>query len=326
MVLIVSNESDHSTANVIDWLYHYKQSWLRLNGEDILNYSFPLEFQSSKTSINVGGNMIDIDKLQSIWYRRDATPVIPTLKPISDMPFSPDMHNYLKRESTFAKIGIYNFLQENIRPLGIYDSHSLNKITCLLLAKNCGLDTPSTLITTSKQAVKKLKLDFNRIITKAITNGFDLELKNEGNIEHYINYTEEVTENLLDAMPDTFFPSLFQELIEKELEVRTFFLGGKCYSMAIFSQLDVQTTVDYRKYSKEKNTRSVPYKLPDEIESKISNLMDKLSLNIGSLDIILSKDGRHFFLEVNPVGQYWTHSVICNYYLDKKIAEFLIKK
>nr|WP_238354418.1 hypothetical protein [Fulvivirga marina] len=35
--------------------------------------------------------------------------------------------------------------------------------------------------------------------------------------------TIEVTDQLLHEIPDRFFPSLFQELIEKELEIRSFF-------------------------------------------------------------------------------------------------------
>ena len=326
MILIVSEESDHSTANVIDWLIHYKKQWIRLNGEAILNPSLPFEFNTGKREINVGGTVIEIDKLSAIWYRRDAPPVIPSLGSIASMPYTADIKSHLRREVASAKSGIYDLLQENIRTLGRHDSISLNKINCLHIARSCGLDIPATMITGSKQTVEQFKSDHGRIITKSITNTFDLKIANEEGSNSFSHYTEEVTAELLEEMPESFFPSLFQELVEKELEIRTFFLDGKCYSMAIFSQLDKQTSVDYRKYNREKSNRAVAYQLPGDIEAKISDLMNKCSLNIGSLDIILSKDGKHFFLEINPVGQYWTHSVICNYNLDKRIAEFLIKE
>lgn len=117
--------------------------------------------------------------------------------------------------------------------------------------------------------------------------------------------------------------SVFQEKLDKELEIRTFFLNGKCYSMAIFSQLDSQTSVDFRKYNLTTNNRNVPYQLSRMLEEKITKLMDELKLNTGSIDIIKTKDGRYVFLEVNPVGQYGMTSFPCNYHLDRKIAEYL---
>ena len=54
--------------------------------------------------------------------------------------------------------------------------------------------------------------------------------------------------------------------------------------------------------------------------------MKKLKLETGSLDFIKTTDDRLVFLEVNPVGQFGMVSSPCNYYLEKKIAEYLIKQ
>lgn len=45
-----------------------------------------------------------------------------------------------------------------------------------------------------------------------------------------------------------------------------------------------------------------------------------ISLETGSIDLILTKDGLFIFLEVNPVGQFGMTSYPCNYYLEKLIA------
>ena len=54
--------------------------------------------------------------------------------------------------------------------------------------------------------------------------------------------------------------------------------------------------------------------------------MSKLNLNCGSLDLVLDNNGIYYYLEVNPVGQFGMVSFPCNYYLEKKIAEFLSTK
>jgi glutathione synthase/RimK-type ligase-like ATP-grasp enzyme len=72
--------------------------------------------------------------------------------------------------------------------------------------------------------------------------------------------------------------------------------------------------------------RFVPYKLPERIEKQISDFMERIELNTGSLDMIKSiVDGKYYFLEVNPSGQFGMTSKPCNYNLHKKVADFLIE-
>lgn len=48
--------------------------------------------------------------------------------------------------------------------------------------------------------------------------------------------------------------------------------------MAIFSQNDDQTKVDFRNYNINKPNRNVPFMLPNELESKIKLLMNDICL------------------------------------------------
>jgi len=93
--------------------------------------------------------------------------------------------------------------------------------------------------------------------------------------------------------------------------------------MAIFSQSDAKTKVDFRNYNDEKPNRMVPYKLPCDIEKKIDVFMKKINLNNGSIDFILTEKNEYFFLEVNPAGQYGMIEQACFYGLDEKIAKIL---
>ena len=139
------------------------------------------------------------------------------------------------------------------------------------------------------------------------------------------SYTRELDEELIKSQDEYFFPSLIQEKIDKEFEIRSFYLEGNIYSMAIFSQNDTQTQTDFRHYNSQRPNRTIPYILPEIIQKKIALLMNKLNLICGSLDLIKSKDGNYVFLEVNPNGQFGMISKPCNYQLEKKIANFLIK-
>ena len=133
---------------------------------------------------------------------------------------------------------------------------------------------------------------------------------------------------LLDCrtnIPTKFSPSLFQGYIEKEYELRIFFLDDSFYSMVIFSQSNEKTKIDFRNYDIEKPNRVCPYSLPKKIERKITKLMNTIGLNTGSIDMIKSTDGNYYFLEVNPSGQFGMTGIPCNYDLYEKVASYLIK-
>ena len=142
---------------------------------------------------------------------------------------------------------------------------------------------------------------------------------------NYSNYTTIINKEYLlsaEKIPTTFF----QEQLIKSYEVRVFYFYGKCYSMAIFSQLDSQTSVDFRHYNNKNPNRNVPYELKKELQDKIKKLMETLGLDTGSLDFVKTIDGRLVFLEVNPVGQFGMVSFPCNYYIEQIIADHLIKE
>ena len=95
--------------------------------------------------------------------------------------------------------------------------------------------------------------------------------------------------------------------------------------MAIFSQKDNKTQEDFRNYNRTKPNRFVPYVLPDNICKSIIKLMKKMNLKTGSIDLIKSaNDNKYYFLEINPSGQFGMVSKPCNYYLEKKMAEYLV--
>ena len=96
--------------------------------------------------------------------------------------------------------------------------------------------------------------------------------------------------------------------------------------MAIFSQMDDRTAVDYRHYRPDKPNRQVPFILPLKVQHKLRMLMRDLDLSSGSIDMIYDKFNRYVFLEVNPVGQFGMISQACNYYLEKSVAEHLIER
>ena len=195
----------------------------------------------------------------------------------------------------------------------------LNKIKVLMMAQKCGLKIPKVYVTNQKSRIMKIE---EEIISKSI---YDSTIASWGENNRAMMYTTKVKKNDLKKLPKMFLPSMIQNLIKKKLEIRTFYLDGECYSMAIFSQNDRMTKLDFRCYNWDKPNRTVPYRLDKETENKIRNLMQEIGLNCGSLDFIMDEDGQLYFLEVNPTGQFGMVDFPCNYNLHRKVAEKLIQ-
>jgi len=65
----------------------------------------------------------------------------------------------------------------------------------------------------------------------------------------------------------------------------------------------------------------------DELtEERLKKTFKQLNLTTGSADFIKGKNGRYYFLEINPVGHFTQVSMPCNYQLEKKIAQFIIRR
>ena len=226
----------------------------------------------------------------------------------------------LFEQEIFLK-AIFFFVTKN-KYFGNYKNNFIeNKIIYLKLAAQCGLKIPSTIITGDKKTVENFyNLHKKGIITKSL--GGSIRFESENDI-YWGSGTTLVSKADFEEIPDYFLPTLFQEKIEKEYEIRAYLFNEKFYSMAILSQKDDKTSLDFRNYNRENPNRMVPYKLPDQIEKNLLKFAKITDLETGSFDLIVTKKEKEFiFLEVNPYGQFGWLSKNCNYYLEKQIAEY----
>lgn len=322
MVIINTIDLDPSSGYVIDWLNFYQSDWFRINSKARFtshNTLINLTNDESSFEIEANGKKIKISRIKSIWYRR--TPEYEKfdfdLKCDKQLKYTIEKNVLTEANSYFS---FFNSFFNNRNNLGNPNIYNLNKIDQLVTASNCKLKIPETVVTNQKIELLNFYNLHSKIILKPLQNISFHKIKKQ----YYIPYTKLLNKNTIDKLPNNFKPCLLQKYIEKEFEIRSFYLSGRFYSMAIFSQGNKQTSIDFRVYDEGNPNRVVPYQLPLNIESKLRLFMKKYKLNTGSFDLIFSKAKEYIFLEVNPVGQFGMVSFPCNYFLEKKIAEFLI--
>jgi ATP-GRASP peptide maturase of grasp-with-spasm system len=329
MILVLTKSLlEISSDLVIDWLNHYQVEHVVLTGDELLTDSL-LCFYLDNTKGEYmkikekNKKELDLEAIGAVWYRRRIEEASFLFYENLDLDTSGKTALIGHLKSEFLRF--YSLLPVYLKDaywLCHPDKSSLNKLATLLHARNCGLTIPETFVTNFMNFSEiKERSKTERFISKPLSETSIIADK----VWRYSMLTKEV-DPAVWKNKDIAFPSLIQECIEKEFEIRTFFLSGKFYSMAIFSQENEKTKTDYRNYDSENENRCVPYKLPKKVEQNISKLMRELGLNAGSVDIIKTVDGEYVFLEINPVGQFDWVSLNCNYPIEKDIALHLIYK
>ncbi|WP_134091888.1 grasp-with-spasm system ATP-grasp peptide maturase [Olivibacter sp. XZL3] len=330
MLLILSQENfEVTTENIIDWLNFYGVKWVRLNGEDLqtkTSMRFVIGKNGDELILDHKGRNI-ADCVSTIWFRRTFDAGVFEYEKF-DLPLSKPNYHTLVKHLTNEYYAFYWLLElyfekRRVNWLSKPSTTRINKIRTLILANSLGLKIPETMLTNNVEFLKKPgRKDKGFLITKPITECINLQIS----MGSLMMYTQRVSDAVIKRMKNFFFPSLFQQEIEKEFEIRSFYLNGKFHSMAIFSQGDEQTKTDFRHYNFRMPNRQVPYKLPSQIEQKLDLLMKSVNLDTGSIDLIKTPQNEYIFLEVNPVGQFGMVSAPCNFNLEKKVAEFLREK
>lgn len=128
-------------------------------------------------------------------------------------------------------------------------------------------------------------------------------------------------EPMLDALET--LPAFFQHYQPKRHEIRATIIGDRLFAARIHSQDDPRTSVDWRDYSAE--ILYEPDELPAGITARCIDFVHSYGLTFGAIDLIVTPDGDHVFLENNPGGQFlFVEQLIPSFDMTGALADCLI--
>lgn len=100
-------------------------------------------------------------------------------------------------------------------------------------------------------------------------------------------------------------PSIFQQSLVGLLDLRVTVIGNKVYACEIRKIGSFGSKTDWRSGILSPNIEFVEHKdFPVELKAKCIEIVKALGLKYGAFDFMLDKDGKYWFLEVNPNGQW----------------------
>jgi len=314
MLYIFTNKFDVSSQKIIFWLNRLKKEFKVLYTELKIN-QINLEISNSRQQLFLEtGDVIHDINLENdrFFYRRGSASYYHNLASIKGAA----IERFLQNEtSTVENFLDFIFLKQS----NVKNRKELNKLQILKLASDIGINIPNTAVITSKKSLVDFFVKNNKqIIIKPLYEGLNVRTK-QGFLK---TYTSQLNIEDIDSLENYFSPTLIQSEVKKYVEIRSFYLKGEFYSMAIFSQKDSMTSIDFRNYNSDRPLKIAPFKLPLNLEGKLEKLFQNLRIDTGSIDLCLTPENKFVFLEINPVGQYGMLS-LCNYHLDRKLAEII---
>lgn len=260
---------------------------------------------------------LDLNEVSAVWYRRIwIGGRIPTTMDLQ-------LRNASIQESRVSIQGMIASLKAfHLDPLPNI-RHAENKQLQLQVARELGLDTPQTLITNNPEVVREFAQECEEGLIAKMLSSF--AIYEEG--QEKVVFTNPVTSEDLDNLDGLCFcPMTFQEKIPKALELRTTIVGKRVFTASIDSQSSEQARHDWRRQGIALLKAWQPYALPQDVEEKLLKLMHRFGLTYGAMDLILTPDGRHVFLEVNPVGEFFWLEQCPGLPISKAIADILLRR
>lgn len=321
MVLAICNSGQYELA-----AYNSVKKELELIGETIISFkqdlclrgeylSFICDKNNSKHLIKCDGKFYNADEFRSIWY-------IKPMLPKSLLKYKPESHAaFINKQFYTVRESLGLVLEEKIWLNDLWQmQRAENKIFQLKTAQFLGLEVPKTIFSSNPKEIKEFYHSNRKTVIKTISPTIILD---------HVFYTNLLNdENIKNLTSAKYCPAIYQEYIEKKYELRITIVGEKIFAAKIFSQEDIATSVDWRvrPLVNDFQVRMETTELPAEVSRVLIKYMKLLGLRFGCIDMIVTKDDRYVFLEINPNGQWYFVQLNTEMKIAKEIAFLLTSK
>jgi len=292
VVIILASRHDLTCDYVVSSLRSVGVPYLRLNTEDLPLFELCLDPLSPSLRGSSPGLTFEIHthRLASVYFRQ------PT---------------FLREASQGGRAAAEQFRRAQwaafMRSLMVFDDHCLwvnhpartyraeHKALQLQTAARVGFDVPRTTICNSSVGINLVIGAGDLLAVK----GLDTVLVREADTETF-GYTNLLRSEEINGHELRSAPLILQEAVQNKLDLRVTVVGSSAWCASVM--LDGEPIVGDWRLAKT-DARFAKFHLPAAIVERCISLVQGIGLQFGAVDLALS-DGKYYFLEVNPTGEW----------------------
>lgn len=310
MILVVSYPGDEHTGDVVGRLERAGREVVRIDLADFPARSgLTLTWEEGRPpayEIETGGQRHDLRRAQVAWWRR--------VRPyeVDSAVRSPSYRQFALSETGQAVGGMLDALPCPWVNPRANDDAAHHKPYQWELARQVGLRVPRTLVTNRPEDARAFveALRPGKVVFKAFL----------ASIEAW-RETRLVEPADLDRLDQVrYAPVIFQEYIEG-VDLRITAVGDKLFPCEIDARASTYP-VDMRMVVGESVVGRAA--LPERIAESLLALQRRLGLYYGAIDMRRTPEGEHFFLEVNPAGQWLFVERMAGIPISQAVADLLL--
>jgi len=317
ILLVTRSADEHCTPRIFDLL--------AARGRDVVRFDtdrFPGEVRivtsekgPTEGQLILPGRTVELSAITAIWNRR--------LMLGGALPASMDAR--MRHAAVVESRKILTEVLDHspafaIDPIAVHE-RAAGKQYQLAVAAGVGLRVPRTRVTNDPDSVRALIAECPGGVVTKMMHRFDVPT-DEGMATLYTNVLDDDDVAALDDGL-ALCPMTFQEHIPKARELRVIAVGPRLWTGAIDSQAHAGAELDWRREGADLVSQWKPAELPKIVAERIRRLMEQLGLVYGALDLIVTPDGEHVFLEVNPGGEYFWLEDHCGFEISPALADRL---
>jgi glutathione synthase/RimK-type ligase-like ATP-grasp enzyme len=262
--------------------------FVRFNSEDIEEMRFTLEVSPDGSSRRLisRSRTVDFADIGAVWFRRQLQSSANWIAADDRSFAATELRHYL---DSFVMQHSARWINS---PAATFRAE--RKLFVLERARALGIRAPHTVATNDVESFRRRPAA--NWIVKPIYQGLH---SSNGSLRAL--YTQrlsdfrEVTDDEIGAVP-----CILQEEIIRGRDLRVTCVGPRTFGATVVA--DTIQQVDWRR--PESNARFEPTKISDEISRWCHLLMEDLGLAYGAFDFIEDREGKSWFLEVNPAGEF----------------------
>lgn len=295
-VVIYSAAGDPHAAAVA-WALHKNGTPHRIQPSIRKDEKTRLSIHVGETADTVTYEDLEIINIRSSWYRRPLKPQAGSCHE-ADQSFIQEQWQCLQKNIFDVADNLISSLWVN-RPRAALFAES--KLAQLQAARAAGMQIPETLIGNNAPDIASLIERHGKVVFKTF-------YPHSWQSEHS-GTTYDVGVAMLDGGSDlpeqaiALSPGIYQRYIDKAFDIRVTIIGGKLFSAKI-QRAGGGGYVDWRPHSYDEDIRFENFAIGIALEGKLQNLMNRLGIVFGCVDLAVDHLGDVYFLEVNQAGQF----------------------
>jgi MvdC family ATP-grasp ribosomal peptide maturase len=244
--------------------------------------------------LDTGRERVDAARVAGVWARRIVPPALGD-------ELDPAFREGCTRESLAALRGFLGGLGDRrfVNPPAAEHAAG-DKLRQLRLAREHGLEVPDTLVTNDPAEARAFHAACGGdVVAKMLTA---LSVSMDGGAP-FVHTSAVSAEDLAELDGLRYAPMVFQARVPKARELRVAMVAGRAFVGAIDASGSERGQIDWRRGGPGEY-RWTPGELPGDVAGRLRGLCEALGLVYGAADLIVTPDGRHVFLEVNPGGEW----------------------